>query len=309
MTNLKRRAIRGVFLMISGVLVCVTLFSASPARSVAVALITAATATAEPIAVIGTLTLITKGFGAPDDLALGADGTLYFGDLGVNRVAAIALDGTVSLISPTIKEPEGLVALADGTLIVAEQASNKLLRLDPIAQTVTLFYAVGNRTANPGIDNIAYDPVTDDFLIPDAPMGRILRLRLDGTHLKVMATGFWRPTAVALGADGTLYVCDEYRQTIERITSDGKRSKVAAIASPDDVIIDTDGSLLVNSLRGTIWRLDPTSGATTALVTGLIEPHGIILDKDGNVIIADAKRNAIYRLTRAQVAPTPSATS
>ncbi len=254
-------------------------------------------AAGSPVAAEGTLTVLAQGMGAPDDLALGADGTIYFGDLGVGKVLAVAHGGKVTPISPKMSAPEGIVVLNDGSLIVAEQANNKLYRLDPVTQTLSLFYAIGNATKNAGIDNIYHDSVTGDLIIPDAPTGRILRLSSDGKTIQVIASGFRRPTAVAIAPDGTIYVCDEYGQSIQSIAPDGKIRLIARIPTPDDVILDPDGNLLVNSLRGTIWRVNPATGETFALVTGLVEPHGIILDQENNLIIADAKLNQLFHLT------------
>src|ERR1700730_17895814 len=82
-----------------------------------------------PVATIGTLTEIAKGMGAPDDVVVGADGTIYFSDLGVNRIVALTSDGSVKPVSPRLQAPEGMVVLTDGTLIVAEQGTNKLYHL------------------------------------------------------------------------------------------------------------------------------------------------------------------------------------
>jgi streptogramin lyase len=45
-----------------------------------------------------------------------------------------------------------------------------------------------------------------------------------------------------------------------------------------------------------IWRINPSTGEKTVLVSGLRSPHGVGLDSHGDVIIADAGLNAIYRL-------------
>ncbi len=255
-----------------------------------------------PVATIGTLAEIAQGMGAPDDVAVGANGTIYFSDLGVNQVLALTADGTVKSVSPRLQAPEGMVVLSDGSLIVAEQGTNKLYRLDPATQQMTLWYAVGNRTANPGIDGLSSDPTTDDLLIPDSPTGRLLRLSADGQKLTEIASGFRRPTGLALAADGTLYICDEYGQFIKRIALNGtgqartKAQLVAYVPSPDDILLAPDGTLIVNSLYGTIWQIDPPTGKLTSLVTGLSAPHGIAWDINGDLIIADATLNRLYRL-------------
>src|SRR5262249_47530890 len=217
-------------------------------------------------------------------------------DMWNNRIMQLKADSSPVIVSPMIGEPEGIVALPDGTLIVVEQATNRLYHLDPATQEMELFYAVGNATKNDGIDGLGYDAVTGDFLIPDAPTGRILRLSSDAKKLELIATGFKRPTSVALAKDGTLYVCDEYGDGIYQISVRGKRSIVAAISFPDDVLLDGDGNLIVNSLEGNIWRINPKTREASRLVIGLGEPHGIALDSKGDLIIADATKNRIYRL-------------
>jgi sugar lactone lactonase YvrE len=204
--------------------------------------------------------------------------------------------GEPEIVSPVIREPEGIVPLPDGTLIVVEQATNRLYRVDPVKKSMRLFYAVGNTTHNDGIDGISRDPATGDLLIPDAPTGRILRLSSDARHMSLIANGFKRPTSVALAADGTLFVCDEFGNAIYRLTPDGVRTLIAPIRLPDDILLDGNGDLIVNALPGTVWRIDPESGRKIALVTGLRYPHGIAFDSQGNLIIADASLNQIYRL-------------
>ncbi|HLY25623.1 MAG TPA: hypothetical protein VKQ72_04745, partial [Aggregatilineales bacterium] len=187
--------------------------------------------------------------------------------------------------------------------IVAEQQDNRLYRLDPTTQKLSLFYDVGNRTPHPGIDGISLDPATGDLLVPDAPSGRILRITSDGQKESVLLTGFVRPTSVALAKDGTLYVCDEYGNAVYAVTPDGKRTVIARMSLPDDVVLDTDGSLLVNSLDGLVWRVDPVARLQKRLVAGLSQPHGLALDSQDNPIIADAGYGKIFRLVLHQ-APT-----
>ena len=254
-------------------------------------------AQSDPTARQGTLTLLGHGAGSPDDVAVGADDTIYFSDMHANQVLRLRADGTAEAISPTIREPEGIVPLPDGTLIVVEQASNRLYRVDPIRKTMILFYDVGNRTSNAGIDGISLDTLTRDLLIPDAPTGRILHISVDTKRATTILSGFTRPTSAVRAPDGTFYVCDEFGNKIYRVDDHGKRTIIAEMSLPDDVILDNNGHLLVNSLDGVIWQIDLNTGKLRQLVTGLKSPHGIALDSHGNIIIADAGFNEIFRLT------------
>ncbi len=264
---------------------------------------------AGPVARQGTLTVIGRGMGSPDDLAVDASDTIYFGDMTVSRVVKLNAKGEPEIVSPIIHEPEGIVPLPDGTLVVVEQATNRLYQLDPVAKTMSLFYDIGNKTRNMGVDGLSRDPISGDILIPDSATGRILRLTSDARQLTVIASGFKRPTAVALASDGTLYICDEYGYAIFRMPPGGKPSLVAKVPIPDDVLIDSSGGLIVNSLQGVIWHIDPRTGKKTELVTGLQSPHGIALDSQGNLIIADAGRNQIYKLTLPHKPATPASQS
>ncbi len=258
---------------------------------------------AGPIAYQGQLTVIGRGAGSPDDLAVGADDTIYFGDMAANRIMRLAANGKVEAVSPVIREPEGIVVLPDGSLIVVEQATNRFYHVDPASKTMSALYTFRNTTGRLGIDGLSRDPASGDLLVPDAPNGRILRLSMDTWKETLIASGFKRPTSVALAADGTLYVCDEYGYAIFRVSREGMVTKVADVPIPDDVILDAEGSLIVNSLQGAIWRINLATGDKTLLVGGLRSPHGIALDSHGDVIIADAVLNQIYRLV---LPPSPS---
>jgi serine/threonine-protein kinase len=250
-----------------------------------------------PRALRGILTVLGQGAGSPDDLAIGADDTIYFGDMTANQVFRLQADGTYEAVSPKIQEPEGIVVLPDETLIVVEQATNRLYHVDPTTKTMSLFYAVGNQTKNDGIDGISPDGTKGDLLVPDAPTGRILHISADGKHVTTLLTGFVRPTSAIRASDETLYVCDEFGDKIYRVEPDGKMKVIAQINAPDDVVMGTKGHLLVNGLEGVIWDIDLQTSKLIPVVVNLQSPHGLAVDSQGNVIIADAKLNKIFRLT------------
>jgi sugar lactone lactonase YvrE len=113
-------------------------------------------------------------------------------------------------------------------------------------------------------------------------------------------------------------VCDDYGPGIFRLKlfsaghAQTRAEVVARVASPDDVLLAPDGTLVVNSLAGTIWQIDPTTGKQTPLVSGLSAPHGIAWDVNGDLIIADATLNRLYRLTLPHLStatPAPTASS
>jgi sugar lactone lactonase YvrE len=195
-----------------------------------------------------------------------------------------------------LAEPEGIAVRPDGRLIVVEQKTNRLWLADPPTGDKTLLRQLENTTGKDGVDGIAIDPRDGRILVPDSPNGRLLALDPDGSHLQVLATGFVRPTGVALLPDGDWLVADEFGNALIRVTPDGRKRRLVGLYQPDDVVVDADGMAYANGLNGIIYRVDPATGAATRLLTGLILPHGLGLDSQGRVVVAEAGRNRLFRI-------------
>ena len=240
---------------------------------------------------------LAKGFGGPDDLALMADGSILFTDVGNGTVNQIHPNGQVTTILRGLEEPEGIVVLPDGSLIIAEQKKNRLVHFRPNSgASPTLWLALENKTSSPGVDGLARDPGTGDVIIPDSPNGRVLRVGPDGKNVRVIATGMVRPTGADVERDGNILVADEYGNTVKRIRSNGRVESLGHFATPDDVVVDAQGNILVASLGdNSIRRIDARTGATS-LVVQARGPQGLILDREGNLIVAESGLNRIVRV-------------
>ena len=243
--------------------------------------------------------MIARGFGSPDDLAVDPrDGAIYFGDFGngaINRIPPAG--GTPVAVATGFKEPEGIAVTPDGRLIVVEQGTNSLWDVDPATGEKRLLRRLENTTGQDGVDGISLDPATGDVLIPDSPNGRLLSMSRDGASLRTLASGFVRPTGVATLPGGDRLVADEFGNALYRLTPDGKRTRIATMYQPDDVVVDAAGMAYVNSLNGYIYRVDPSTGARATLTSGLLLPHGIGVDSQGRIVVAEATRNRIFRLS------------
>ncbi|HWE61807.1 MAG TPA: hypothetical protein VHB98_08855, partial [Chloroflexota bacterium] len=66
------------------------------------------------------VTLLAHGFGSPDDLAWGPNGSIYFSDFGNHAVDRLDPHGHISVVWGAISGPEGIVVEPDGSLVVAE---------------------------------------------------------------------------------------------------------------------------------------------------------------------------------------------
>lgn len=248
-----------------------------------------------------TLSLIAQGYGSPDDLVVTPSGDIVFGDFS-NKALNIIRGGTgnAAPLATGIVEPEGIVIAKDGALIVADQATNRMLEVDPRTGAQRTLRKLVNNTKKEGVDGLSLDPATGDILIPDSPNGRLLRMSRDGSRLQTIVTGFVRPTGAAVEKNGSIIVADEFGNAVYRLLKNGRRSLIAHIYQPDDVVVGPDGSIYTNSLRGDIDRIDPVTLKVTVLISGLKLPHGLGIDPQGNVVVAEAGRNRIFKLTPAK---------
>ena len=233
--------------------------------------------------------VVVSGLGAPDDIAVGPDGTVFIGNEASGTLSAWSpATGAVRLITAALSHPEGIVVL-QGFLVVCEQGKNQLSRVDPSTGSVTPFRALANPTGRLGVDGLAFDPIEPSIVVPDSPNGTLLRVSLDGkTATPIPVTPpLERPTGAFVLSDGSLLVADETGGTVVlRRTDGGLRTLLTGLNAPDDVLGDDQGNVYVNAVGdGVLHRLRGTTHEK--LVTGLGAPHGLAFDLDGNVLVTD----------------------
>jgi sugar lactone lactonase YvrE len=242
------------------------------------------------------IAVLAQGFGGPDDLALQPDGSILFSDVGNGTVNRISPAGQVTTLLRGLAEPEGIVPLPDGTVLIVEQSRNRIVRWQPgAAYTLAVWLELVNRTGRPGVDGIVRDSRAGDIIIPDSPNGRLLRVDASGKNVRVVATGFVRPTGADVEPDGSILVADEYGNTVKRVRPDGRVESLGRFATPDDVVRDADGNIFVASLGDNSVRVIDPRGAVKP-VDSVRSPQGLVLDTSGELIVAEAGLNRIVRL-------------
>ncbi len=232
--------------------------------------------------------------GQPDDITADAQGRLVWGNL--SRGTLERLDGRgVTTLARGLSVPEGIVALPNGALIVAEQSSDRIVRIDPSGARSVL-YALQPVPGQEGVDGIGRDPRSGELLIPDAPRGTVLGVSADGRHVRVIARGLGRPVAAALDARGDILVPDEHLGTLVVISPRGAISYEGTLSTPDDVSVDHNGRVWITTLGdGGLWMIDPGASAPYRVLFGLANPQGLTLDRCGDPIIVDQNSARIAR--------------
>jgi sugar lactone lactonase YvrE len=233
----------------------------------------------------------------PDDLLLTPDGSIYISDVGDGTIRRYTTAGGLQPVLSGLADPEGMVILPDGSLVIAEQGKNRLIRYDPGAQTLTKFLDLTNTTGQDGVDGISWDAYSQTIIVPDSPNGTILQVSQDGKIIKLIASGFVRPTGAWAEPDGSILVVDEHGDSLDRLHPDGSIEKLAVLSFPDDVIEDKSGNILVSTLGDNAIHLITSGTREDKLFTvQLGSPQGILFDTDGNLIVTDPGNHRLLKL-------------
>lgn len=249
--------------------------------------------------------VLFHGAAHPDDLAFDNQGRLLFSDVDGGTVNRVEVGGSLTVLRRGIAGPEGIVVLPDGTMFIAEQQTNRILRLDPGAASPTPIRTLpcprtGATCTALGVDNIALDPTSRTLIIPDSPTGEVYRMSLDGRTFTRLASGIARPVGAVVDSSGALYIPDELGGALWRIAPDGStKTRIGGFGEPDDVVLDPQGNLLVIDLAGGVHaliRFDPRTGARRTLSADFTEPQGLVVDAHGDIFVADETAGRIVEL-------------
>ncbi len=158
-------------------------------------------------------------------------------------------------------QPSAALLLDDGDLLVAEPSSGSLLRIRGEARTTLatgLVQPSGLADAGDGT-----------VLVAEAGTGRVLRVKLDDGEVSVLAQGFSKVRAVAVGASGLIAVLDVDGGKV--LTLDGRTGQATEVAR----------DMAVGYLR----ERYPRSG-------------GLAVGSDDAIYVAADLENAIHRIKR-----------
>lgn len=246
----------------------------------------------------------------PVGLAVAAEGTLYVADGENHTIRKITPDSTVSTVAGTAGRkgttdgpgpaarfnlPHGVAVDASGTLYVANTFNHTIRKITPAGHVSTL-------AGQPGHKGSADGP------------GATAR--------------FFHPAAVAVDAQGVLYVADNGNGTVRKITPAGVVTTLAGDArhcghtdgigatarfrAPTGVAVDASGNVyVVDHLNGLVRKISPAGEVTTLAGSALRfgpndgtgaaarfnGPGGIAVDASGTLYVTDSGNNTIRKIT------------
>jgi sugar lactone lactonase YvrE len=241
-------------------------------------------------------------FWNPVDLAVGPDGTVYVAEL--YSIQSVSPSGTISVLAGARGSPE---APADGSGSAARFVGVRGLAIDSAGTMyVTDSGAIRRVTAAGGVTTVAGVPT------PSAST--------DGAGSNAR---FSDPRKLAVAADGTIYIADNFR--IRTMTAAGVVGTLAGgtggvadgvgsaaqFTSLASVNVGPDG-LLYTTESDRTRSVDPATGAVTTLFVNAFSgpsadgfiyararfkaPTGIVAASDGTLVVADTGNHTIRRI-------------
>lgn len=158
-------------------------------------------------------------------------------------------------------------------------------------------------------------PASQTLIWSDIPNDRLMRFDALSGRACVFRQGSNNANGNALDREGRLVTCEHATRRVSRTGHDGSVSVLAdrhdgrRLNSPNDVVVKRDGSIWFSDptygidsdyfgSRGRseqpgshLYRLDPASGALSAVVTDMVQPNGLAFSPDESVLyVVDSGR-------------------
>jgi sugar lactone lactonase YvrE len=254
-------------------------------------------------------------------VAAGADGSVYIADTWNNRIRKVGPDGVITTVAgdgwrdekrnikgrfqgdggpaaeASLCHPHGVALGPDGSLYIADSDNNRIRKVDANGIMTTV--------AGIGMEGCS----------GDGGLAKWARLN-------------W-PRAVAVGADGSLYIADTCNHRVRKVDPNGVITTVAgngeegywgdggpaleaSLYFPRGVAVGADGSLCIADYGNNRVRKVATDGIITTVAgngsiggsgdggrateANLYHPRGVAMGSDGSIYIADTWNHRIRRV-------------
>ena len=188
-------------------------------------------------------------------------------------------DGKVSVVD--LRLP-GVWQSSDGKLEIYFQASKKF------------------RTPLNAARCIAFDK-DGNVLVGDTSTRQVYRFSDDGKPTKLAGdgVGIGMPMALAVDAEGTIFVADLELHRIFKIPHEGgEPAELAVVSAPRGLAFDSDGNLIVVSTTKDQLLKVTMKGEVSVLVPDrpFDFPHNIAISKDGTKFVTDGYGKCVWKV-------------
>jgi sugar lactone lactonase YvrE len=226
-------------------------------------------------------------------------------ETGTAAVQALGSMKSEVVVPPTPLRGANGLACANGRLFVTAAAGNTVAEVKADGSVLPL--QVPEELSAP--DDLAF-AADGSLLVTAMRSGSVWRRAASGTW-DAIASSLPGANGIAVGADGRLFVsqCFFSDAVVELPTSAriAPRTIAKDLGCPNGFFVEPSGSLVVPLLeKGKVVRLDPKSGATVELASGIAKPTAAKQDHSGGILVLESGSGAIRRIapgTSRAVAP------
>jgi sugar lactone lactonase YvrE len=167
-------------------------------------------------------TPITLGSDSFTGLAIDGSGNLYASDFTGGQVVKIS-GTTVTPYATGLSDPTGLAFDNHGNLFVSEFSNNSIAEITGL-NTVVNFATLPAASGFPNPEGLAFAPTTGNLYVADSSTSQITEISSTGTintSYNPALTTHSGPEGLALDANGNLFVLENGKGTIAKVSPDG----------------------------------------------------------------------------------------
>ncbi|MFX0556955.1 IPT/TIG domain-containing protein [Maribacter sp. CXY002] len=245
----------------------------------------------------------------------------------------------------TFSSPQGIEVDGSGNIYVADAGNNSIRKISSDREVSTLagngsigdVNGTGTIARFSGLSDLSFSS-SDNLLVTDKNNFKIKRVTTGGVVTTYAGTGvngsengpvleatFGQITGITVNSEGTIYVVENDRHRIRKITVSGEVSVFAGAgqAGTDDgngtnarfnfpygIAVDKEDNLYItDSSVGLLRKIAPNGDVTTLAgsTSGFADgqgtaaqfdfPTGIVVDKQGDIYVSDGSNNRIRKIS------------
>jgi len=157
--------------------------------------------------------------------------------------------------------PSGMCIDGNGNVLVADTGNGRIEKFSPTGDFLSVIASKGSGHGQLGEPNgIAVDHSGNIYVAEVASNHRVQKLAPDGTFIaewKGPDVGFYGPRKIAIGPDDSVYVVDQGRARMVKLSSDGRVLTVWGSKGSGDGQFDDHTSVAVDPTTNTVYVADP----------------------------------------------------
>ena len=157
--------------------------------------------------------------------------------------------------------PSGMCIDGNGNVLVADTGNGRIEKFSPTGDFLSVIASKGSGHGQLGEPNgIAVDHSGNIYVAEVASNHRVQKLAPDGTFIaewKGPDVGFYGPRKIAIGPDDSVYVVDQGRARMVKLSPDGRLLTVWGSKGSGDGQFDDHTSVAVDPTTNTVYVADP----------------------------------------------------